>query len=256
MIGSIRSFQRPHEREDRERREGRLGQRQVDVAVDLPRVGAVDAGGVGELVRDRQEELAQQERPERAAEERPDPQRLLGPDPVAARAERGAAGSRYRMKFGTSTTWNGMIRVPAGARTAAPGTGTGSPRRRTPPSSSVISWPTVLSAASLSELRKNVPNAAARSTCPGSSPSGAPVGSERRRRPNTSARVLSDVEIIHRNGTIISSPPTISRRDEDRPTAGPDRAAPAGDRDAGSRNGAAASTLTGSAPSVAATGSR
>ena len=68
----------PHEREDRQRRERRLGERQVDPAEDLPRVGAVDPGGVGELARDGQEELAQQERPERAAQQGADPQRLLG----------------------------------------------------------------------------------------------------------------------------------------------------------------------------------
>ncbi len=48
----------PHEGEDRERREGRFRQRQVDVPVDLPRVGAVDAGRLGELARHGQEELA------------------------------------------------------------------------------------------------------------------------------------------------------------------------------------------------------
>ena len=65
-----------------------LRQRHVDVAIDLPRVGAVDAGGVRELDRDGQEELAEQEDPERAAEERPQPQRLLGADEVARVAER------------------------------------------------------------------------------------------------------------------------------------------------------------------------
>jgi hypothetical protein len=47
----------PHELEDRQRRDRREGQRQVDAAEDLPRVRAVDPGGIGELGRDRQEEL-------------------------------------------------------------------------------------------------------------------------------------------------------------------------------------------------------
>ena len=57
------------EREQRDRDERRLGQRQDDPPQDAQVVGAVDAGGVGQLGRDAQEELAQQEDEEGIAEQ-------------------------------------------------------------------------------------------------------------------------------------------------------------------------------------------
>src|SRR5450759_1760228 len=65
----------PHELEDREGREGGPGEWDVDAQEDLPRVGPIDAGRVGQLARDRQEELAQKESPEGSPEERPHPER-------------------------------------------------------------------------------------------------------------------------------------------------------------------------------------
>ena len=65
------------------------------------------------------------------------------------------------MKFGTSTTWNGMIRV---TRRSA-NSGSRNRNRRAAKANAAIeqlmSWPIVLSVASLSEFKKNVPNGSA-----------------------------------------------------------------------------------------------
>ena len=62
------------------------------------------------------------------------------------------------MKFGTSTTWNGMMSVARISANSGPRPRNGMTANANAAIEQLISWPIVLSVASLSELRKNVPN--------------------------------------------------------------------------------------------------
>ena len=60
------------------------------------------------------------------------------------------------MKFGTRTTWNGMIRVASRSANSGSRNRKRSAAKANAAIEQLISWPTVFSTASLSELRKNV----------------------------------------------------------------------------------------------------
>ncbi len=62
------------------------------------------------------------------------------------------------MKFGTRTTWNGMIRVARMSANSGPRPRNGRTANANAAIEQLTSCPIVLSVASLSELRKNVPN--------------------------------------------------------------------------------------------------
>src|SRR5436305_15051979 len=110
------------------------------------------------------------------------------------------------MKFGTRTIWNGMMRV---ARIRAN-------RIRLPRNSNtanayaaiaqVTTWPNVASDAMTIEFWKKVPKVTpgrANHMVPWFS-QWRPVGNENGAVANTSARVLSEVDSIHRNGMAIA----------------------------------------------------
>ena len=62
------------------------------------------------------------------------------------------------MKLGTSTTWNGMIRVARMSANSGPRPRNGRTANAKAAIEQLTSWPIVFSVESLSELRKNVPN--------------------------------------------------------------------------------------------------
>ena len=61
------------------------------------------------------------------------------------------------MKFGTSTTWNGMMRVARMSANRGPRPRNGRTANANAAIEQLISWPIVFSVEILSELTKNVP---------------------------------------------------------------------------------------------------